>query len=167
MKNKFIVVLTVLILIPVFYYILNPYLNKNEYEVYPHKVANDMVWHTTSRIEEAFIKSVEEQNIESFYLRQLLTLYGSMNTQLSSLLGEETYPRQGNGYAVNSYLLSIENKELDKSDWQIIEQLSEDYKKLDFAQSQLVDREGNVHTDIIKELIDLNNQIIQTVNPTK
>ncbi|PYY29649.1 hypothetical protein [Paenibacillus illinoisensis] len=168
MKRKTIYILGILIVICGLAYVVQEKFqdkqNDNPHTLY---LLNGVIWQTQLRISDTLTYAVENNKLETEFVRSLLTLNGYESDALYVAL-ERKYQHLLNGPNTSDYIY-VKIKENNPTAQQIdlLKKLSILYKDLSLQQSQLINEDGIFNEKIWEKILSIDKEINTLVSLIK
>ncbi|MFK0522669.1 hypothetical protein ACINKY_10735 [Paenibacillus illinoisensis] len=168
MKRKIIYILSILIVICGLAYVIQEKFQDKQNDI-PHTLylLNGVIWQTQLRISDTLTYAVENNKLESEFVRSLLTLNGYESDALYVAL-ERKYQHLLNGPNTSDYIyVKIKENNPTAQQMDLLKKLSVLYKDLSLQQSQLINEDGIFNEKIWEKILSIDNEINTLVSLIK
>ncbi|MEK4436108.1 hypothetical protein [Paenibacillus sp. FSL K6-2862] len=160
MKRKIIYILSILIVICGLAYVVQEKFQDKQNDI-PHTLylLNGVIWQTQLRISDTLTYAVENNKLETEFVRSLLTLNGYESDALYVAL-ERKYQHLLNGPNTSDYIYeTFKENELSRQQMDLLKKLSTLYKDLSLQQSQLISEDGVFNDKIWGNILSIENEV--------
>ncbi|MGD0031229.1 hypothetical protein SLT67_07700 [Paenibacillus illinoisensis] len=160
MKRKIIYILSILIVICGLAYVVQEKFQDKQNDI-PHTLylLNGVIWQTQLRISDTLTYAVENNKLETEFVRSLLTLNGYESDALYVAL-ERKYQHLLNGPNTSDYIYeTFKENELSRQQMDLLKKLSTLYKDLSLQQSQLISEDGVINDKIWGNILSIENEV--------
>ena len=160
MKRKIIYILSILIVICGLAYVVQEKFQDKQNDI-PHTLylLNGVIWQTQLRISDTLTYAVENNKLETEFVRSLLTLKGYESDALYVAL-ERKYQHLLNGPNTSDYIYeTFKENELSRQQMDLLKKLSTLYKDLSLQQSQLISEDGVINDKIWGNILSIENEV--------
>ncbi|MBM6384914.1 MAG: hypothetical protein JSY10_13100 [Paenibacillus sp.] len=160
MKRKIIYILSILIVICSLAYVVQEKFQDKQNDI-PHTLylLNGVIWQTQLRISDTLTYAVENNKLETEFVRSLLTLNGYESDALYVAL-ERKYQHLLNGPNTSDYIYeTFKENELSRQQMDLLKKLSTLYKDLSLQQSQLISEDGVINDKIWGNILSIENEV--------
>lgn len=168
MKRKIIYIFGILIIICGLAYVVQErFQEKQSDNLKKIYLLNGVIWQTQLRISDTLTYAVENNKLETEFVRSLLTLYGYESDALYVAL-DYKYQHMLNGPNTSDWIYETfkENKPTIQQ-MDLLKKLSSLYKDLSLQQSQLINEDGVFNEKIWGNILSIDNEITTLVSLIK
>lgn|GEM_PF-3994267 len=168
MKRKIIYILSILIVICGLAYVVQEKFQDKQNDI-PHTLylLNGVIWQTQLRISDTLTYAVENNKLETEFVRSLLTLNGYESDALYVAL-ERKYQHLLNGPNTSDYIyLKIKENNPTAQQMDLLKKLSILYKDLSLQQSQLINEDGIFNEKVWGNILSIDKEINTLVSLIK
>ncbi|MFB8374554.1 hypothetical protein ACWIE6_18865 [Paenibacillus taichungensis] len=168
MKRKIIYILSILIVICGLAYVVQEKFQDKQNDI-PHTLylLNGVIWQTQLRISDTLTYAVENNKLETEFVRSLLTLNGYESDALYVAL-ERKYQHLLNGPKTSDYIyLKIKENNPTAQQMDLLKKLSILYKDLSLQQSQLINEDGIFNEKVWGNILSIDKEINTLVSLIK
>ncbi|NUU78987.1 hypothetical protein [Paenibacillus xylanilyticus] len=168
MKRKIIYIISILIIICGLAYVYEEK-SQDKQNDNPHTLylLNGVIWQTQLRISDTLTYAVENNKLETEFVRSLLTLYGYESDALHVAL-DKKYQHLLNGSNTSDYIyVKIKKNNPTVQQMDLLKKLSILYKDLSLQQSQLINEDGIFNEKIWGNILSIDNEINTLVSLIK
>ncbi|WP_336781556.1 hypothetical protein [Paenibacillus illinoisensis] len=160
MKKKIIYILSILIVICGLAYVVQEKFQDKQNDI-PHTLylLNGVIWQTQLRISDTLTYAVENNKLETEFVRSLLTLNGYESDALYVAL-ERKYQHLLNGPNTSDYIyVKIKENNPTAQQMDLLKKLSVLYKDLSLQQSQLINEDGIFNEKVWGNILSIDKEI--------
>jgi hypothetical protein len=168
LKRKIIYILSILIVICGLAYVVQEKFQDKQNDI-PHTLylLNGVIWQTQLRISDTLTYAVENNKLETEFVRSLLTLNGYESDALYVAL-ERKYQHLLNGPNTSDYIyLKIKENNPTAQQMDLLKKLSILYKDLSLQQSQLINEDGIFNEKVWGNILSIDKEINTLVSLIK
>lgn len=168
MKRKIIYILSILIVICGLAYVVQEKFQDKQNDI-PHTLylLNGVIWQTQLRISDTLTYAVENNKLETEFVRSLLTLNGYESDALYVAL-ERKYQHLLNGPNTSDYIyVKIKENNPTAQQMDLLKKLSILYKDLSLQQSQLINEDGIFNEKVWGNILSIDKEINKLVSLIK
>jgi hypothetical protein len=168
LKRKIIYILSILIVICGLAYVVQEKFQDKQNDI-PHTLylLNGVIWQTQLRISDTLTYAVENNKLETEFVRSLLTLNGYESDALYVAL-ERKYQHLLNGPNTSDYIyVKIKENNPTAQQMDLLKKLSILYKDLSLQQSQLINEDGIFNEKVWGNILSIDKEINKLVSLIK